>query len=337
MSWKGDLLRAGIESDGSNVWIPGFQNTIGKGKAAYLSGGGSASYSGRSASAPKATWATAKDLLVTGRNDVLYVLPHATGISMASMLTWDLNLTHVVGLGAYGRMNMRTRTSMSANFATMLTISGYGNTFANLNFQHGRGNATNVNLLTLTGNRNTFINCHFNGPINTTEGDTAYDLIRISGEEYYFKSCFIGADNIFFTGNGAQAQASLIEFTASAAPRGVFEDCIFCMKADAVTPVFLRPMYDLSEASIWFINCAFLNIGTSALTYAIDYDGTATGLNANAQMMFHNCTFAGVTDIVPLGDESRVWFTGANTPVDQVTGGASVALFNGLASHPDVS
>jgi hypothetical protein len=219
----------------------------------------------------------------------------------------------------------------------MLTVSGYGNTFANLMFQHGRGSATNVNLMTLTGNRNSFYNCHFDGPINTTEGDTAYDLIRISGEEYYFKNCYFGADNIFFTGNGAQAGSSLIEFTASSAPRGVFEECIFVIKADAVYPTFLKPCYDLSEAGIFFKRCAFLNIGTSSLTYAIDYDGTATGLNANAQMFFLGCSFAGVTDIIPAGDQDYVWFDNANTTAAQVTGGEAVALFNGIATHPDVS
>jgi hypothetical protein len=339
MSLLGKLSSlAGIESDGNTVNIPGLNVNIGRGKTFYLDPThGAATGNAKTPRTAITTLAGAFAKITSGYHDKIEFLAGSSGCNIAAAFDWTASYSHLVGVGAPGRMSQRCRFTHGVNTTTLVTVSGHGNTFENLQFQHGRGSATNVNLMTLTGNRNTFINCHFNGPINATDADTAYDLIRISGEEYYFKNCFIGADNIFFTGNGAQAGASLIEFTASSAPRGVFENCIFSMKADAVYPVFLKPMYDLSEAGIYFINCAFMNIGTSALTYAIDYDGTATGLNANAKMFFLNSSFAGVTDIIPAGDEAYVYFGGANTPINQVTGGASVALFNGIACNPDVA
>jgi hypothetical protein len=80
-----------------------------------------------------------------------------------------------------------------------------------------------------------------------------------------------------------------------------------------------------------FKGCTFFNIGTS-LTY-----GISGPVSANYHLYFdQTCSFVGVTDITALAYENRVWFGGVNMPINQVNT-ASVALFNGIACHPDVS
>lgn len=262
----------------------------------------------------------------TGKNDVVLVTPESH--SLAAALTWDSNLTHLVGMYANARQNHRARIGHSANFSPLLTVSGYGNVFANLYFMHGRGNAANLQLLSVTGPRNSFYNCHFAGPLNATEGDQAtYRILNLAHSESYFRDCTFGIDTTAWT-NG-----DMVVFGAQAdPPRVVFENCLFLMAADNAQVNFLSVAAGCGSGLALFRKCQFINIGT-ALTYAID--GAGLG---NFKMAFDSdCYFAGCTDVVALAYEASVFLAPSNTPINQVTGGASVALFNGLAAAPDVS
>jgi len=269
--------------------------------------------------------------MVTGRNDVALLSPDSH--SQATGLTWAKNMTHLIGAYGIGMQNMRPRIGHSDDFATLLTMSGYGNTLANLYFMHGRGNATNLNLLTDTGGRNSYINCHFGGPMHATEGGTAgYDLIRLGSNELYFKSCFFGIDTI------EQTTVNHIEFQASTdPPRSIFEDCVFVMNASGANNRFLKVAAGCGACAIIFKRCLFFNIGGTSLTYGID--GTGLG---NAKMFFDmDCSFAGVDDIVAAGYEASVFCGAANagtaTLVDASATVGSVKLGNMLAVNPDVS
>jgi hypothetical protein len=231
-------------------------------------------------------------------------------------------MTHLVGAYGTGMQNLRPRIGHNADFATLLTMSGYGNTLANLYFMHGRGNAANLNLLTDTGGRNSYVNCHFGGPMHATEGGTAgYDLIRLGSNELYFKSCFFGIDSI------AQTTVNHIEFQASTdPPRSIFEDCIFVMKATGVGNTFLKVNAGCGACAIIFKRCLFLNIGSSSLTVAID--GAGLG---NAKMFFDAaCSFAGVDDIIASGDEGDVFCGAVNA-----YGDSAFKVGNMLATTPD--
>lgn len=240
------------------------------------------------------TIATAHTGATTGRNDTVLLSPDSH--SQATGLTWSKNLTHLIGMYPEAMQNQRSRIGHSANFATLLTVTGYGNLFSNLYFMHGRGNATNLNCLTDTGGRNTYKNCHFL-PANATELDqAAYDLVRLGSNELYFKDCFFGSDAVTWT-NG-----NMIEFMASTdPPRAVFENCIFLMNADNAQVTFLKAIAGLGRCLIMFKNCQFINVGTT-LTLAID--GTGLG---DAKMVFdNNCFFYGVTDICTNGKDTNV-------------------------------
>jgi len=262
----------------------------------------------------------------SARNDVVLLTPEAHSITSA--VTWSKNMTHLVGMHGLSRQAHRARITHGGDYDTMFTISGYGNTFANFQIQHGRTSTTNKACVSITGNRNNFTNVHFNGAINAAMADQEYSLIKINAEEFYFKDCYIGADNIFVTGSGA-ASYSLIDITASAACRGIFENCVFVIKADSVNPVFIKPRFDLSEAAIFFKGCQFVNIGTSTLTYGIDGGAAGNGLNANCKMYFDaNCSFDGVTDITSDGNDAYIrCVTDYGAVVDEVN------LMMGYADH----
>ena len=273
------------------------------------------------------TIATAEASLRSGMNDVVILAPELH--SQAAALTWNVNMAHLIGAHGPGKMNLRSRIGHSANFATLLTVSGYGNSFQNLFFQHGRGSATNLTCLNITGARNSFINCHFGGPMHATEGDTAnYTLVNIASAENYFKGCFFGVDTVAWD----DGYAVMFGAGGDNSQRTVFEDCIFLMQAAASPAVhFLGTTAGLGEATAVFLNCHFINSGT-ALTYAID--GAGMG---NFQMYFDNrCSFMGCTDVVALAYEAYVNCGGVNLAVNQVNT-ASNKLFNMLTTNPDVS
>jgi hypothetical protein len=264
------------------------------------------------------TIAQAYAAMTTGQGDVAYL--SCDSHTQTAALTWVKNMSHMVGMYGPAYMNQRARIGCSGNFIPMLTVSGYGNTFANLYWMYGTGAAANLNLLTVSGNRNTFINNHF-GCFNATELDEAnFDLVRLNAAETYFKNCTFGQDSVLWT-NG-----NMIEFWAGAEPpRAVFEDCIFQMNADNAQVTFLKFLAGCGGGLVYFKNCIFANCGTS-LTYAID--GAGLG---NMEIVFDiNCTFAGVDDIVAASYESTVWAGhGGYVSAD--------LLNNMIATHPDVS
>jgi hypothetical protein len=223
-------------------------------------------------------------------------------------------------------MNQRSRITQSAGIAELLTVSGYGNLFANLYFPYGTA-ATDIKLLNVTGERNSFINCHFLPSLATALDDAGYILADIACNEGYFENCVFGGDTVAWT-NGDCVR---LYGAADRSCRVNFRNCIFLMNADNAQVNFLSTVAGMGAGVVTFENCKFINIGTS-LTYAIDGAGLGNG-----QLFFDNqCTFVGCTDIVAVGQEAYVWFGGINMPINQVNT-ASVALFNGLACHPDVS
>lgn len=229
-----------------------------------------------------------------GNNNVILVSPDTH--TQAAALTWNKNMTHVVGMYPEAMQNHRTRINHTATLAAFLTVTGYGNLFKSLYFDYGTANATDLNLLTDTGGRNSYINCHFLCENATPLDQAAFDLVRLGSNEFYFKNCFFGQDTVPWT-NG-----NMIEFQASSdPPRSIFENCIFLMNADNAQVTFLKAIAGLGRCLIIFRNCQFINLGTT-LTLGIDGAGLS-----NAKMFFdQNCSFYGCTDVVAAAYESYV-------------------------------
>ena len=238
---------------------------------------------------------TAEAALSGGINEVIQLSPESH--QLASMLTWDKSNSVLLGQSPDScRMNQRSRIAMSANFATMLTLSGEGNLFKNIYLPHGRGSATNLNCLTISGDRNTLENCHVAGPQHDTEADSAgYDLIRLTtAEETVFRRCFIGNMTTDSTA------VNLIEKqTGSGAV--IFEDCILFLNSSGANNTILKLDTGIQARPIIFINCIGINVGTTC-TYAI----TGDFLDANRKVYLINTDFHGFTDVCSAANESYV-------------------------------
>jgi len=229
-----------------------------------------------------------------GNNNVIFLSPDAH--VQTAGLTFNKNLTHLVGMYPEAFQNQRSRIDHSVTIASFLTVTGYGNLFKNLYFMYGSANATDLNCLTDTGGRNNYVNCHFLVEHTTPVDQATFDLVRLGSNEFYFKNCFFGNDTVAWT-NG-----NMIEFQATTdPPRAVFENCIFLMNADNAQVTFLKAIAGLGRCLIMFKNCQFINMGTT-LTLAID----GTGLS-NGRMYFDQlCSFWGVTDVVAAAHEAYV-------------------------------
>lgn len=245
---------------------------------------------------PLKTLAVAEDKLESLKKDCIILEESASSLSLASAFTWDKSLCGLVGTSE-NEAYQRSRISQSAAIATLLTVSGYGNLFANIRVMYGTASATNKTAVSLTGSGNTFKNFNIAGTNATAMAEADFQLVKIAADENYFQGCQIG--NI----NAAQAAGTLVYFDGSCTPNMTFRDCTFLMNASANAAFFLQFAAGVGESAVKFYNCQFINTGT-ALTYAID----GTGLNNCIVYLDNSCSFYGATDIVAAANESCVIF-----------------------------
>lgn len=329
MGILGSLRQYGIEINGDDISIPSLNKAVGRGKTYYIDGThGSATASGRSPRKAVLTLAQALAKVTTSNNDTIRLIAETTTVDQAGALTWDKNLTHLIGEGSLGVWNQRSRIGQSVAATPWITVSGYGNSFQNIYFMHGKA-ATDVVGIYLTGARNTFQRCHFLPGLATAMDDAAYRLVSVNNSEQTFRDCFFGGDGAIMS-NGALLQ--LGKTGDGGPPRAYFENCTFFMKSDAAGVAFIDcALGGLGTGWGIFKGCTFLNLGTS-LTYGI----LGAGLN-NYKLFFDlDCTFAGVTDIVADAYIGSVYCGGVNTAINQVNT-ASSRLFNMIATCPDES
>lgn len=323
MNILGVLAQLGFKFKGNSVIIPGLQQNIGAGKTFWLDAtNGTTTGAADSADRAISTLTGAYGKVTTGKNDVVRMIAGASAANLAAGLTWAANNSHLVGEGVAGLMNQRARIGHSANFGTLLTISGYGNSFQDLYIAHGRGHASNLYAVDITGPRNSFHRVHFGGPFHATEAGTAnYRLVRLQAAETYFKDCVFGQDTIART-----AANSMVEFGAQAEPpRSIFENCLFLSivsAAGGAGSTFLKVLAGCGAGLALFRNCTFINIGGTAMTLGID--GTGLG---NFKMHFENSTFIGCTDVVAAAQEAYCTF--------QACSYTSGATLNGLGQAFD--
>lgn len=273
-------------------------------KNVYLNGAiGSDGNAGFSFSDPVKTLPTAFGKVETLKNDVIVLEESASSISLASAFAWNKSLSGLIGT-SWSDGYARSRISQSAAIATLFTVSGYGNKFANIRFMFGTASATNKTAVSLTGSGNTFKNVNIAGTNATAMAESDFRLVSIAADENYFEGCQIG--NI----NAAQAAGTLVYFDGSCTPNMTFKDCTFLMNASANAAFFLQFAAGVGESVVKFYNCKFINTGTT-LTGGID----GTGLNNCIVFLDSQCSFYGVTDIVAANGQDAYVISGVgNSP-----------------------
>lgn len=221
---------------------------------------GSDSNSGDRWTKPLLTLEAAEDLCVTGHNDVVLLINSATAYGLADALTWDKNLTHLIGMSAETLAGKRTRITPDADEDTMITVSGYGCVFKNIRISHEYNAATSLTAVKVTGPRNYFENVEFIGNVYVAQAIDGGCSLRIAnnGAECLFKHCMIGTDaTISATG----LMAMVIDAAAPPA-RNRFEDCHFAGYAGSTAAGLVEFLGTSCQRAWVFDRCEFINVNT---------------------------------------------------------------------------
>ncbi|MAG45124.1 hypothetical protein CL633_04540 [bacterium] len=237
-----------------------------------------------------------------------------------SAITWEKDHLSLVGNVAPVGISQRARVLANTSVSPMITVSGYGNNFKNV--QLASWNDNNI-LMTVTGSRNYFSNVHFAGIGNATTGDdTAARVLYMNGaQECRFDDCVFGVDTVMRSTTNAT-----VEF-ASSASRNRFFECEFIMAADNVGPNHIL-LTGSSAIDRWlrFHNCSWYSFWTN------DSDKVTHVIDAAAQTATGHIRMTGSNDMVGFDDweaanSSKVWFQGYTNTSNVV----------GIAINPSVS
>ena len=183
-----------------------------------------------SASKPFKTLAQAYNSTVSGKNDVVVIVGDggtAASQRLTAAFTWSNSATHLIGICSPSLYSQRARiapTTTGAAFTPLMTISGNGCIFANIQFWHGFATGTTSQIdLSITGSRNVFKNCHVAGMGDDESAQSAgsRSVKLATGGENLFEDCVIGVDTITRTVANASGEV------ARGTTRNVFRRCQF--------------------------------------------------------------------------------------------------------------
>lgn len=249
------------------------------------------------------------------RNDVVFLLPESH--SLAASVTWAKNNTHLVGMGGRPGVAFLCPTiAPGADFTPVMTQSGWWNTWANFRVEHGRGTATNYYGVTLSGHFNSWINMDLESPLNATEAaDAGLISLYQSGGHNYFENCQIGNDNVV-----RSAANQLLNINTSGVA-SVFKGCRFTMFQNVATPYLIWCASGSGVQNRWtyFEDCVFIAYSSNwatPLTTAVGYNYSG---GTGHRLIFRNCSFVGVTDVIASGYENNIQLIGGNTYISAAT------------------
>ena len=246
--------------------------------------------------APIRTITRFHDIVTSNLNNVAHLMgnssPSTGAQQLTDTLTWSKHLTHILGQ-AHNRVSQRVsiRTSGSTVFTPHVNVTAQGCVFANFHTFYGFADNSAQVAWDEDGQRNAYYNVHFGGMGAQLAADHANSRVIVIGSsgngEHYFKNCVFGLDTV----DRGAANATM-EFVGGS-PRNVFEDCVFLMRADAATPVFITCGAGGIDRYALFRRCVFHNFtggGGTTITQAMSINASAGGNFLMDQCWFHGCT-----------------------------------------------
>jgi len=220
----------GITSFGVPV-LPGVGGLPFTGNAWFVKpSSGADGNSGNSPSSALKTVSRALTLATANNNDVIYLIAESNTAAsttdyQSATLTWNKDLTHLVGVCAPSQFSQRARIaqlSTATGISPLVNITANGCYFANFSIFQGVADATSLVACQVTGQRNAFNNVTFAGIGNATQVAAGAASLKIAaGSENIFTHCTIGQDTISVDQN-----CTALSLTTSAS-RNTFEDCVF--------------------------------------------------------------------------------------------------------------
>lgn len=213
------------------------------------------------------TVSKALSLATANQNDTIYLFAESNTAAsttdyQSATLTWNKDLTHLVGVCAPSAVSQRARIaqlSTATGVSPLVNVTANGCYFSNISIFHGVADATSLVNLQVTGARNVFDNVHIAGVGNATMSAAGAASLKIdAGQENLFRHCTIGVDTI-----ARDADATEILFD-SAATRNVFEDCCITsyISAAGFASVTVADATGIDRYQI-FKNCLFTTDSTN--------------------------------------------------------------------------
>jgi len=265
-----------------------------------------------SVGSPFATLAAAYAMTITGNNDIIYLQAHSNTAAdttnyLASVLTWNKDLVHLIGVNGGPALGQRSRIAnlaTAAAMAPMVNVTGNGCLFANLEFFQGTpGSGTTSICVQVTGQRNHFVNCQIAGMGDlTVVADVAGSRsLKISGSENTFDGCTIG-----LTTTLRATMTTEVEISAGA--RNLFRNCDF----ETYTSLSTFKMVSIAtgcDRYMKFLDCNFL--GVQNVTSAVAPTGVIGITTMNGQVVMKNPYVYGFAQIVT-ADNAYVQVLGLN-------------------------
>jgi hypothetical protein len=212
---------------------------------------------------PYKTLAAAYAACTTEKNDCIVWIGKndSSKQELTAGFTWAKNATHLLGYCADVLEGKRCRITQLSTLtgATLLTVSGANNIFANIRINQGVADATSLVNVLVSGIRNRFKNCEFAGIGNATQSAAGSASLKIDGgAENLFTDCVIGLDTIE---RDADATEILLD---SAATRNTFRNCIIksYISAAGFASVTIADGTGI-DRSLIFQNCLFMTDSTN--------------------------------------------------------------------------
>jgi hypothetical protein len=276
MSWMGQLRKAGIESDGSDVDLfrgrISAQNFPGitQGDIYHVMPSGDDGYSGKKVTTPLKTLAAALAKASENQNDIIrfYAEGNASALCtdyQAAQLDWDKDFVHLVGIHTGGNIAPRARISAASAYAAadpIFKLSANGCFIKGMQVFLGVADATPLGSTLVTGQRNVLEDCHLAG-IGNDANDIAgaYSLKLDAAAENLFRRCMIGLSTI----DRGSANSNYEILVDGSAPRNAFEDCVILSRIEHAT---YHPQVYLNDATamqdyLRFLRCEFINLSTN--------------------------------------------------------------------------
>jgi len=310
MSWIGEMLRAGIITDGINLRINGnlvatggVSGPIGAGNVYYLDPvDGLDTYSGQTPGTAKKTLAAAYALLTANQNDVLYYLGNTSSLTLTANFEWAKDYTHFIGVCPPTAIAARARI-MGSDTAGTLTklwlLSGDNCISSNLYWFQGGTHASDIGCFEMTGTRNYLWRCYLAGMGHATPAaqTTAYSLRLNGAAECLFEECTIGLDTI--TRGAANAEIQI----AGDAKRIKFDRCLIESQSDTAGHVAINIAAGGLDRWLWLNNTLVYN-------FSVNHATTLTCAITDAQTATHDILLTGNTGLKGYG-----YWAGAGVPI----------------------
>lgn len=289
-----------------------------------MPGSGSGDNDGTSTDTPEATLAGALALCTADQNDVVYMFAEDNSASgttdyQSSTLTWNKDLTHIVGVNCGNKIGARSRVAFISTYATasnLFTLSANACRIENIHFYAGVADTNPTGCMLVSGSRNYIKNCHIAGIGNANNDIANAFSLHVTGDENYFEDCVIGLDTI---GRGSAANSE-IRFTGGAT-RNVFRNCLILTYADAATHQFILKASAGIDRFALFDNCIFINPIDSAATTMTEAISVTAGGSPNGSIILKDCAFFGATDIENAASGEVLVLGHTATAADQSVGG----------------